>query len=176
MRALRLVVAGSALLVVGGCADGRGDPGPTAPALDRAAPAARQIEASGDFLAQVDFSTLSLTPRGQNCLLVVKGQLVFSGTIEGTGVGQTTALVSAPCEDVATTPPGTFSDVFRSVLEFEGTVNGEPAQAHVMYMGGVEPGGHIDGRLVFTGGVRGELDASAVVAVGGEYAGTVVVQ
>ena len=173
MRILRLVATGTALLTVGGCADRPDVLGPTA----RSASAARQVQASGDFVAMVDFSTLTLTPRGRNCLLQVEGQLVFTGTIEGTATGQTTALVFAPCSDVATTPPGTFRDVFKSELEFEGTVDGEPARANLLYMGRVEPGGQIDGRLVFSSGdVRGELDADAVVAVGGEYGGSVVVR
>lgn len=174
MRRLRIAATGTALLVVGGCADGRA--GPAAPALAVQA-TARQIEASGDYAALVDFSTLSLTDRGQNCLLEVAGQLVFTGTIEGTATGRTRALVLAPCDVVETEPPGTSPDVFRSVLTFEGTVNGEPVEATVFYMGRVEPGGAIPGgRLVFSGDVRGELDAAGRVAVGGEYGGSVVVR
>lgn len=174
MRSLRLAVIGTVVLIVGGCADRRDVLGPAAQA--RSASAARQIEASGHFDALVDFSTLTLTPRGQNCRLEVDGRLVFTGTLEGIGTGHTSALVFAPCSEVATTPPGTFPDVFRSELTFEGTVNGEPATAAAFYMGGVQPGGQIDGRLVFTGDVRGELSADAVVAVGGTYGGSVVVR
>jgi hypothetical protein len=174
MTRARLVVAGMLSLAAAGCAERREVVGPEGAAL--AVSAARQVDASGEFAALVDFSTLSLTPRGQNCLLVVAGRLVFSGTIEGTATGVTTALVSAPCEDVATTPPGTFSDVFHSRLSFEGTVDGEPAQADVIYAGRVQPGGAIAGRLLFSGDVRGELSADARVAVGGDYSGSVVVQ
>ena len=85
-------------------------------------------------------------------------------------------LVFAPCEEVATTPPGTYRDVFRSELEFTGTVDGEPASAKVLYQGGVEPGGEIDAHLIFSRGVAGVLDADARVAVGGDYRGTVVVK
>jgi hypothetical protein len=182
MRILRFAVAGTALLITGGCADGRTvlDPAPSIAAEGRSsAPAprrARRVETSGDFAALVDFSTLTLTPRGRNCLLQVKGQLVFSGTIEGTATGQTNALVFAPCSEVATTPPGTYRDVFRSELVFEGTVDGQPAEANLLYMGRVQPGGRIDGRLVFSNGVAGRLDAQGVVAVGGQYSGSVVVR
>ena len=182
MNILRLVSTGTALLIVGGCADGGG--APTAPELTRegrssaptAASAARRIPASGSFAAVVDFSTLRLTPRGSNCLLQVAGQLVFSGTIQGPATGRTTALVSAPCADVAANPPGTFSDVFRSDLVFDGTVNGEPARAKLLYTGRVQPGGEITGRLIFSRGVEGSLNADAVVAVGGTYRGSVVVR
>jgi hypothetical protein len=174
MRILRLVATGAALLIVGGCADGRAILDPTAPAL--AASPARQIQTSGHFDAIVDFSTLTLTPRGRNCLLRVNGQLVFTGTIEGVATGQTTALVFAPCSDVATSPPGTFPDVFKSELAFEGTVDGEPARANLLYMGRVQPGGQIAGRLVFSNGVQGRLEVEARVAVGGEYEGSVVVR
>ena len=175
MKTLRLAVATALLtgtLLATGCADGRD--GPTAPAM-RAPAASQQVEASGAFDALVDFSTLTLTPRGRNCLLEVEGRLVFTGTIDGTAVGRTSALVFAPCDQVATTPPGTFRDVFRSELEFAGTVDGEPATAQVLYTGGVAPGGTIDARLIFSNGVSGVLDADAVVAVGGTYAGSVVV-
>ena len=180
MKTLRLVATGTFVLIVGGCENGGDTPGPTAPALSApalAASPARRVDASGDFAAIVDFSTLTLTPRGSNCLLEVEGRLVFTGTIEGTGVGQTSALVFAPCADVAdvNNPPGTFPDVFKSELTFEGTVDGEPAQANVLYMGQVEPGGEIDGRLIFSNGVQGRLDVTARVAVGGEYRGSVVV-
>jgi hypothetical protein len=183
MRILRLVATGTALLVVGGCADGRNILDPTAPtpsvqghSPELPASPARQIQASGHFDAIVDFSTLTLTPRGRNCLLRVDGQLVFTGTIEGVATGQTTALVFAPCSDVATSPPGTFPDVFRSELAFEGTVDGEPARANVLYMGRVQPGGQIAGRLVLSHGVQGRLEVEARVAVGGEYRGSVVVR
>jgi hypothetical protein len=177
MRILRLVAGGAALLVVGGCGEGGGIFAPTEAGLssERPALAARRVQASGHFAALVDFSTLTLTPRGRNCLLQVKGTLVFTGTIVGEATGQTSALVSAPCADVATTPPGTFSDVFKSELVFEGTVDGEPARANVLYMGGVQPGGHISGRLVWSNGVSGRLNVEAQVAVGGDYRGSVVV-
>jgi hypothetical protein len=77
---------------------------------------------------------------------------------------------------VAANPPGTFPDVFKSELAFEGTVDGDPAQANVLYMGRVQPGGRIEGRLVFSNGVSGVLDVDARVAVGGEYSGSVVVR
>ena len=181
MRILRLVATGTAVLIVGGC-DGSGSLAPareahtgTVSSPARAAAAAGPVETSGLFDAFVDFSTLTLTPRGTNCLLTVKGKLVFHGTIEGTATGQTDALVFATCEEVASKPPGTDPDVFHSKLVFEGTVAGQPATANVMYQGRSAPGGHIDGHLIFSNGVSGALDASAQVAVGGEYSGSVVV-
>ena len=178
MNIPRLVASGTALIVVG-CADGLD---PTAPALPLrsdspglSAEPARRIQSSGSFAAIVDFSTLTLTSKGRNCLLEVEGELVFTGTIEGSGTGQTSALVFAPCSDVATTPPGTYPDVFKSELVFDGTIDGEPAEANLLYMGSVQPGGAIEGRLVFSNGVQGVLEADAVVAVGGDYRGFVVV-
>jgi hypothetical protein len=76
---------------------------------------------------------------------------------------------------VATSPPGTYPDVFRSELAFAGTVDGEPARANVRYMGRSQPGGQIAGRLVLSNGVQGVLEVEAQVAVGGEYRGSVVV-
>ena len=178
MKMLRLVATGTAVLIAGAC-DLREPLVPVivdhAPPASRAAAASEQVQASGVFDAIVDFSTLTLTPRGANCLLTVKGMLVFHGTIEGPATGQTDALVFATCEEVASRPPGTDADVFHSKLVFDGTVAGEPATANVMYQGRSAPGGHIDGHLIFSNGVSGALDASAQVAVGGEYSGSVVV-
>jgi hypothetical protein len=180
MDIVRVVATGTALLILVGCAEGDGTLAPTAPGAsinDHSSQlsAARRIETSGRFDAIVDFTTLTLTPKGRNCLLEVDGRLVFSGTIEGTATGRTSALVFAPCADVATSPPGTYPDVFKSELEFEGTVDGDPASAALLYMGRVQPGGVIEGRLVFSRGIQGRLEADARVAVGGDYSGSVVV-
>jgi hypothetical protein len=175
MRISRLIAIATTVLGIGGCTDSRDIAGPTAARREVAASPAQQIDAVGEFDALVDFSTLTLTPRGRNCLLQVNGRLVFDGTLEGEAIGQTTALVFAPCGDVATNPPGTFRDVFKSELVFEGTVDGEPAQANVLYMGRVQPGGQIEGRLIFSKGVQGRLEVEAQVAVGGEYSGSVIV-
>jgi hypothetical protein len=139
------------------------------------AAAAQPTQTEGTFDANVDFSTVTLTPRGQNCLLTVKGQLVFHGTIEGTANGTTSALEFGPCSEVAVNPPGTFPDVFHFDGHFVGTVAGQPAESNVRYMGRVAVGGAIDGRFEFSTGVAGHLDVSARVAVGGEYQGQVVV-
>jgi hypothetical protein len=183
MKIPRFVVAGAALLITSGCADGGTMLDPTAPGSsvqDRSpgleASRARKVQASGEFDAIVDFSTLTLTPRGRNCLLQVEGRLNFTGTITGPAVGQTTALVFAPCSAVATTPPGTFRDVFKSELVFDGTVNGKAVEANLLYMGRVQPGGKIEGRLVFSRGIAGRLEAEAEVAVGGTYRGSVVIK
>lgn len=180
MKIRRFVAAAAALLAVGGCGDGDDTLGPTTPdqLLPAGAPALSTSEgtlpAAGEFTAVVDFSTLSLTPKGRNCLLVVDGQLVFTGTIEGVATGTTTAMVFAPCAEVATTPPGTHPDAFRSELEFAGTIDGAPAEGRMMYIGGVEEGGVIDARISLSRGLAGVLEADAVVAVGGTYNGRVV--
>jgi hypothetical protein len=180
MRVHRIVTTATSLLILGGCTGGDvvgpSTPAPAAQARSSAASPARQVETAGQFEALVDFSTLTLTPRGANCLLEVDGQLVFHGTIEGTATGTTTALVFATCEEVMTSPPGTHPDVFKSELEFEGTVDGQAAEADLLYMGRVQPGGEIDGRLVLSNGVAGRLEADARVAVGGSYSGQVVVR
>jgi hypothetical protein len=183
MTMLRLAVTGTALFVVVGCADGGDTTGPNSstravrsPAPVLAVAGTRLVPASGHFDAVVDFTTISLTPQGANCLLEVSGRLVFSGTIVGDAIGRTTALVKATCAEVAASPPGTYRDVFQSQLEFEGTVDGKPASAHVLYLGQVQPGGQIEGRLVFSRGVDGKLEVDARVAVGGEYRGSVIVK
>ena len=168
----RIVTILPSLLLLA-CSEASTDP--TAVEPPRAEQAAGPTEVSGTYDAVVDFSTLSLTPRGRNCRLVVDGMLVFSGSIEGTATGTTTALIFAPCSEVATTPPGTYRDVFTSELRFVGTVNGEPATADALYQGVTQVGGAIEGHLHFSNGVAGVLDVDAVVAVGGSYEGSLVV-
>ena len=175
MRILRLVATGMVALTVAGCADNPTILDP-ASASTLAASSGRRVHASGLFDAQVDFTTLTLTPRGRNCLIQVKGRLVFTGTLQGPAIGQTTALVSARCPDVAANPPGTFPDVFHSELVFNGLVDGEPARANVRYMGRSAPGGHIVARLLLSHGVEGRLAVDAQLAVGGKYDGAVVVR
>lgn len=173
MRMPRIVATGTMLLVIAGCAGSDAlAPGDHRAPLADADGGATQV--SGAFDAIVDFTTLRLTPRGSNCLLDVDGRLVFHGGIEGTGIGHTTALVFATCEEVASLPPGTDPDVFHSRFSFTGTVNGEPATAKGLYHGRVQPGGHIEGQIIFSNGVSGALDASGQVAVGGTYSGSVV--
>jgi hypothetical protein len=179
MNILRRAAAGIAVLITAGCG-GRDLLAPSWSPAQAQSPApsastAGPVETSGLFDAHVDFRTLSLTPRGNNCLLVVKGELVFHGTIEGVAAGETTALVFATCDEVLSKPPGTDPDVFTSELVFNGTVNGEPATANVLYQGRSAPGGHISGHLIFSHGVSGALDAEAQVAVGGSYSGSLVV-
>lgn len=184
MHVARWLVSGTVLLVVTGCGADRAPTDPTASSFSAerrdasgAAAPARRIEATGHYDAVVDFSTLTLTPRGRNCLLEVDGTLFFTGTIEGIATAHTSALVFAPCDQVATTPPGTFRDVFTSRAEFEGTVNGVDAHANLLYAGETEVGGAIDAHLIFSNGLAGVLDAvDARVAVGGDYRGAIVVR
>ena len=183
MTTMRFAPPAVVLFLIGACADaGRDSSMLTDPTLSVregsavTAHSAARVHVSGDYVALVDFSTLTLTPRGTNCLLEVDGQLVFTGTIQGTATGRTSALVFAPCADVASNPPGTFGDTFKSEATFEGAIDGEPARAHLRYVGRVHPGGAISARLIFSGGVSGSLEThNAVVAVGGDYSGNVVV-
>lgn len=180
MRIVRLGFSGMALLLISACDDGRDTLSPkvpslTAPSLSASSAGSAPVQTSGRFDAIVDFTTVTLTPKGSNCLLEVSGRLVFSGTIVGTANGRTGALEFGPCDQVAVNPPGTFEDVFKSVAVFDGTIDGQPAHANLLYMGRVQVGGTIAGRFVFSNGVSGELDVNSIVAVGGTYTGTLVV-
>lgn len=177
----RFVATASVALTLIGCANGADGRMSTAPAtLDAAAAsaspnAAQPVQTSGTFDAIVDFETVTLTPKGRNCLLTVKGHLIFHGSIDGTANGETSALEFAPCSEVAVNPPGTFPDEFKSVAVFDGTIAGQPAHANLLYMGRVQVGGAIDGRFIFSNGAAGELKVDAIVAVGGTYSGQLVV-
>jgi len=175
MKRTRMAVLLPLTLLPLACADGVAEPmAPESHAVQLAM--AVPAEVAGTYDAVVDFSTLRLTPVGRNCRLVVDGMLVFSGDVEGTATGTTTALIFAPCDQVATTPPGTYRDVFTSELHFVGTVNGEPAEAKGLYQGVTHVGGAITGHVHFSNGVAGVLDADAIVAVGGSYEGRLVVR
>lgn len=132
------------------------------------------LEAEGEFTATVDFSTLTLTPRGSRCLLEVQGEIVFEGALEGTASAETAALVFASCDHVATNPPGTFRDSFRADLDFTGTLNGHPAIADITYLGVTEVGGNVAGVMILSHGLTGVLKIDAIVAVGGSYHGRLI--
>lgn len=141
--------------------------------LGAATPASadHRLVAKGEFTATVDFSTLTLTPVGDDCLLVVEGLIEFTGTLEGIAPARTRALVLATCDEVAVNPPGAFKDVFSSQLEFAGRVNGNPTIADITYRGVTEVGGGIEALFVASNGLRGVLKVDAIVAVGGTYKG-----
>lgn len=130
--------------------------------------------ASGDFTAAVDFGSLTLEPVGkQRCELTVNGTLTFTGTLTGAAQGTTTALVLAPCDEVASTPPGTYFDVFAFTGTFAGTVDGVPVEGDLTYRGVTRAGGQIDAIILLHGSERAVLHADATVAVGGSYRGIV---
>lgn len=132
------------------------------------------VQAEGEFTVDIDFSTLTLTPVNQNCLIKVEGVVNFTGTLDGIASAGTRALASASCEDVATLPPGAYEDVFTSALEFAGTINGEPIVTDISYRGKTHIGGDIDAVMVPSNGLRGRLSVDATVAAGGTYRGLLV--
>ena len=89
----------------------------------------------------------------------------------GTATGSTTALIFASCAQVATTPPGTFADVFRFVGEYVGTVAGQPGSGSLTYAGVTRAGGNITAAIGLRGDSSALVRADAVVAVGGSYRG-----
>ena len=130
------------------------------------------VVASGTFTAQINPASITLAPAvGGNCVLTVNGVLTFSGTLDGTATGTTTALIFATCDQVATTPPGTFADVFRFVGDYAGTVAGQPASGSLTYAGSARAGGAITALITLRGDSSALLRADAVVAVGGSYRG-----
>ncbi len=84
------------------------------------------------------------------------------------------ALVFASCDQVLVNPPGTFRDVFRSHLEFTGTLDGLPAQADITYLGTTSVGGNVAGLMILAHGLHGVLAVDAIVATGGTYEGVVI--
>ncbi len=129
--------------------------------------------ASGTFGATVDFeSLLAEDVRGNKCEFTVDGTLTFSGTVEGTATGTTTAVIFAPCAEALALPPGSFFDVFRFEGEFTGAVDGTPASGELSYAGVTRVGGGIDATVILDAGTaRAVLRADAQVAVGGTYTG-----
>ena len=130
-----------------------------------------RARAKGEFTVEIDFETLELTPVDENCLLVVEGVVMFTGTLVGIAPARTRALILASCEEVAMNPPSAFNDVFTSKLEFAGTVDGVPTVADITYRGVTKIGGDIDALFIASNGLRGVLKVDAIVAVGGSYKG-----
>jgi hypothetical protein len=128
--------------------------------------------ARGEFTVAVDFATVTLEDVGTKaCKLTVDTTLSFTGTILGTAEGSTVALIAAPCGEVATTPPGTFADVFAFVGDFAGTIDGEAAAAKLRYAGTTRAGGAINALMTLSHGAHGLLKVDAVAGQGGTYAG-----
>ncbi|MDD9205504.1 hypothetical protein PU560_03350 [Georgenia sp. 10Sc9-8] len=129
--------------------------------------------ATGDFTAEVDFTTLRATDvLGHACRLTVNGVLHFTGSLDGEARGTTTAVVHAPCSEVTTAPPGAYFDVFRFAGTFTGTVHGVPTTGDLRYAGITWPGGAIRALVRLTGErATAVLRADATVAVGGSYTG-----
>lgn len=144
-----------------------------APAVAAPTPTTRAVSASGDFTADVDFSTLQPKPLpGGRCELTVQGVLTFSGTLDGAAAGTTTATVFAPCTDVLQDPPGTYRDTFRFEGTFNGTINGTDATGPLTYFGVTHPGGDIRAAVHLRSDKgRALLRADATLAVGGTYEG-----
>lgn len=132
--------------------------------------------ASGAYVAEVDFATLSAQPaaNGTHCELTVQGVLTFSGTVTGAAEGTTTAYVLAPCEEVAQAPIGTYRDIFWFSGTFDGSVEGHPATGTLTYSGVTAVGGGISASIRLQGDSSAMLRADGVVAVGGTYEGVVL--
>ena len=129
------------------------------------------VRAKGDFTVEIDFSTLSLKPVDENCLLTVEGVVNFSGTLEGIALARTRALAFASCGDVSALPPGMYEDIFTSAFEFAGKVDGRPIVADLTYRGRTALGGGIDAVFIPSNGLKGRLFVEAIVAAGGTYNG-----
>jgi hypothetical protein len=156
-----------------GVGAGTAQAAPTSP-LTHQGRGAGAIEALGAFVANVDLASISLRDvRGNKCELTVNGTLTFSGTLAGAANGTTTAVIFAPCTEVALTPPGTFFDVFRFEGTFDGTVDGSTASGSLTYAGITRPGGAIDAQITLRGNATAVLRADAVVLRGGTYTGIV---
>jgi hypothetical protein len=131
------------------------------------------VHAAGGFEAAIDFASLQARDvRGHRCELTVNGTLTFSGTVEGTAGGITTAVVLAPCADALASPPGTYVDVFEFEGRFTGEVLGVRASGPLRYAGVTRVGGEIDALITLRGDdARAVLRADAQVALGGTYRG-----
>lgn len=134
----------------------------------------RAVPASGDFTVNI---VSPITPErlpGKRCKLTATGELAFTGTLDGTAKGTTTAIVFAPCKKAMNNAPGTFRDVFRFEGKFSGTVNETATTGRLTYRGVTAPGGDIRAMIHLRGPkAHASLRAEATVAVGGSYHGVV---
>lgn len=171
LRRVALAASVTMAVLAGAASAAQADSIPTAEA--RPGPNSQAASfASGAFTAVVDFTTVALREvAGGKCELTVNGTLLFTGTLTGSADGTTTALIFAPCPEVAVTPPGTYPDVFRFHGNFAGTVNGVSADGELTYAGVTQVGGAITATILLRGGATAILRADAVAGVGGTYAG-----
>jgi hypothetical protein len=183
MKETRLIAAVATTVLFafgGGCVDGGAvlEPGAPAASIHSAPPKALasagnpRILASGTFVSQFDLVTLS--PQGNHCIVQISGDLILSGTLQGTASGSATARIFAPCAELTLESLDDFRSVFRFDGYFVGTVDGEPAQAELVYQGRSEEGGGIDGKIRLSRGLQGVLHVDGQALAGGTYEGFVI--
>lgn len=134
----------------------------------------KSVTVKGSLQVQLDPSTLQAVPvaGGTKCQFSVGVTLNLAGTVQGTAKGTTVAIINAPCADALSTPPGTFSDVFRFSGNFQGSVSGVPTTAKVEYAGVTRAGGAVSASLVLLGNRATVLAAvQASAGVEGTYYG-----
>jgi hypothetical protein len=183
MKARDLIVAVATTGLVGfggGCVDGGALLEPGAPAASIQSPPPKapasagnpRILASGTFESESGDATFS--QQGNHCIVQIPGDMILSGTLGGTASGSVIARIFAPCTELTLESIDDFRGLFRFEGDFVGTVDGEPAQADLVYQGRAEVGGRIDAKIRLSGGLQGVLDVEGEAFEGGTYEGFVI--
>jgi len=95
---------------------------------------------------------------GGSCVVDLRQAYDISGTLSGSLEIDFRILVYGPCE----VPPviGKYDEEWVAYGTFTGAVDGSAASGNLIYTAQVRAGGDVKGRLVFGGGIDGELAVS----------------
>lgn len=96
---------------------------------------------------------------GPNCIVDLTQRYEVRGDLAGGMEIDFRILVQGPCGS----PAGTYDEEWIAHGTFDGSLNGEPASGSFVYTADIRSGGEVNGRMVFGGGLEGEL------AIGGEF-------
>ena len=90
---------------------------------------------------------------GRGCVIDLRQSYTVEGTLRGTFEIDYRILTAGSCDS----PPGTHDEDWIARGTFSGTVGGSGASAHLSYTARVAAGGDVAGRILFGGGLEGEL-------------------
>lgn len=93
---------------------------------------------------------------GGNCVVDLRQQYTFSGTLDGTAEIDYRILTYGPCP-AGLPRPGSYRETWIAHGTFSGSFDGAEARARFTYTADVQRGGEVRGRIELGEGLSGEL-------------------
>jgi len=124
-----------------------------------------KTEASGIFApAGPPLGEPARVDAGGNCVVDLREAYDISGALSGSLEIDYRILVYGPCE--VPPVPGKYNEEWIAYGTFKGTIDGSAASGSFTYTARVRAGGDVEGRMLFGGGLDGELGVSGNFAHG----------